>query len=160
MFVYLPRIFFWKGLDIYLSFFKCLKPNILFLVIDSFRADKFSGSNKSSLTPNIDKMIQNGTYFKQAISSADGTLLSWSSLLTALHPFKTGIRSEKLHKINPDIKTYFDILKDQGYYFYSQLPSLSKTVGIFPEFEYEHSFYEYYNTGTIHLCKKIKYIID
>ena len=56
MFVYLPRIFFWKGLDIYLSFFKCSKPNILFLVIDSFRADKFSGSNKSSLTPNIDKI--------------------------------------------------------------------------------------------------------
>ena len=144
MFVYLPRIFFWKGLDIYLSFFKCLKPNILFLVIDSFRADKFSGSNKSSLTPNIDKMIQNGTYFKQAISSADGTLLSWSSLLTALHPFKTGIRSEKLHKINPDIKTYFDILKDQGYYFYclvravrqeslvilSGLPSTTQKQGI------------------------------
>ena len=155
MFVYLPRIFFWKGLDIYLSFFKCLKPNILFLVIDSFRADKFSGSNKSSLTPNIDKMIQNGTYFKQAISSADGTLLSWSSLLTALHPFKTGIRSEKLHKINPDIKTYFDILKDQGYYFYSQLPSLSKTVGIFPEFENEDSFFDYYLTCTKGLGKKI-----
>ena len=60
-----------------------MNPNILFLVIDSFRADKFSGSNKSSLTPNIDKMIQNGAYFKQAISSADGTPLSLASIFTA-----------------------------------------------------------------------------
>lgn len=132
-----------------------MKPNILFLVIDSFRADKFFGSNKSSVTPNMDKMIQNGVYFKQAISSADGTLLSWSSLLTSLHPFKTGIRSEKLHKINPTIKTYFDILKNEGYYFYAQLPTLSKTIGIFPDFENKDGFFDYYLTCSKGLGKKI-----
>ena len=115
MFACLPRIFLWKGLDIYLSFFKCLKPNILFLVIDSFRADKFFGSNKSSLTPNIDKMIQNGVYFKQAISSADGTPLSLASIFTGLHPFKTEINTERLQKINPNLETYYDILKNLNY---------------------------------------------
>ena len=144
MFVYLPRIFFWKGLDIYLSFFKCLKPNILFLVIDSFRADKFFGSNKSSLTPNIDKMIQNGVYFKQAISSADGTPLSLASIFTGLHPFKTEINTERLQKINPNLETYYDILKNLNYNFYGLLPTLQTKLGIFPEFQNENSTFDYY----------------
>ena len=137
-----------------------MQPNILFLVIDSFRADKFSGSNKSSLTPNLDKLVQNGTFFDQAISSADGTLLSWSSMLTGLHPFKTGIRSEKLNKINPNIKTSFDILEEQGYHFYGHLPSLSKTVGIFPEFENNDSYFDYYLTCSKGLGNKILKMLE
>ena len=31
-----------------------IKPNILFLIFDSFRADKISGPDKNSLTPNFD----------------------------------------------------------------------------------------------------------
>lgn len=121
-----------------------MHPNILYIVIDSFRADKFYGENKSSKTPNIDKLIKNGAFFQQAISSADGTLLSWSSMLTGLHPFKTGIRSEKLNKINSNIKTFFDILQEQNYHFYGHLPSLSQTVGIFPEFENKNCTFDYY----------------
>ena len=34
-----------------------MKPNILFLVIDSFRADKFLGKSKTSLTPNLDNLL-------------------------------------------------------------------------------------------------------
>ena len=77
-----------------------MKPNILVLMIDSFRADKFFGSNKSSKTPNIDHLIKTGAYFEQEISSADGSPLSWASILTGLNPFKTGIRYERLQKIN------------------------------------------------------------
>ena len=53
-----------------------MKPNIFFLVIDSLRADKTSGKNKSSITPNLDLLISQGTYFNQAISTADQTGLS------------------------------------------------------------------------------------
>ena len=89
-----------------------MQPNILFIVIDSFRADKFYGNNKSSLTPNMDKLVKNGAYFKQAISSADGTALSLPSIFTGIHPFKTGINGERLQKINPNLETYYDILKN------------------------------------------------
>ena len=37
-----------------------MKPNILFLVIDGLRADRCYGEKKSSITPNIDKLIQDG----------------------------------------------------------------------------------------------------
>jgi len=121
-----------------------MKPNILFILVDSFRADKFFGDNKSSKTPNIDFLVKNGAYFKQAITSADGTILSWASIFTGQHPFKTGIRSEKLQKINPEVKTYYDILKSYGYHFYAQLPTVSKTSGIFPDFKNKNYTFDYY----------------
>ena len=74
------------------------KTNILFIIIDSLRADKFYGSRGGPLTPNFTKLIKNGVYFEQAISSADATLLSWAGIFTAKHPFKTGIRSSRFNK--------------------------------------------------------------
>ena len=47
-----------------------MKPNILFLLIDSLRADKCFGDKKTSITPNLDSLIKNGTYFSQTICSA------------------------------------------------------------------------------------------
>jgi len=111
------------------------KPNVLLVVIDSLRADKFFGTEKTSFTPNFDKMIKNGIYFEQAISSADATLLSWAGLFTGKHPFKTGIRSSRFKKLNKNTTTYFNILKKSGYNFYSFLPISGKVVGIFPDFE-------------------------
>ena len=89
-----------------------MKPNILFLLIDTFRADKFSGKGKTSKTPNLDSLITNGAYFDQAISCGDGTILYWSGLFTGLHPFKTGIKSQGYKKINSNITSYFSILKN------------------------------------------------
>ena len=35
-----------------------IKPNILFLLVDSFRADKCYGKEKTSVTPNLDSLIE------------------------------------------------------------------------------------------------------
>ena len=92
-----------------------MKPNILFLLIDTFRADKFSGKGKTSKTPNLDSLITNGAYFDQAISCGDGTILYWSGLFTGLHPFKTGIKSQGYKKIDSNIKSYFSILENEEF---------------------------------------------
>ena len=68
-----------------------IKPNILFLIFDSFRADKISGSTNNSLTPNFDYIKRNGVVFDHAISSGDGTLVSYAGLFSGKHPFKTGM---------------------------------------------------------------------
>ena len=130
-------------------------PNVLFILLDSCRADKFTGKNKSSFTPNLDKLIEDGAYFSQNISSADGTLLSWASLFTGLHPFKTGIRSEKFHKLDQNVPTFFDTLTQNGYHFYGHLPSISKIVGVFPTFENDDSTFDYYLNMSDGLGKKI-----
>jgi len=50
------------------------KPNILLLVIDSFRADKCIGDSKISITPNLDNLKNNGVSFSQTISTVATTI--------------------------------------------------------------------------------------
>ena len=54
-----------------------LKPNIFFLVIDSLRQDKCLGKSKTSVTPTLDKLIRNGIFFNQNISTAPITVPSF-----------------------------------------------------------------------------------
>lgn len=138
--------------------------NVLLILIDSLRADKFYGENKISITPTIDTLIKNGSYFSQAVSSADGTILSWSGIFTAKYPFKTGVRSSKFNKLNKTVMTYFDPLRKKGYHFYAYLPVLSETVGLFPDFENDDCFYDFFlglsNGLGDKVIKKLKEIKD
>ena len=43
-------------------------PNVIFLMIDSFSSKKFHGKEKTSITPTLDKLVSEGTFFEQAIS--------------------------------------------------------------------------------------------
>ncbi|WP_428326232.1 sulfatase family protein [Nitrosopumilus sp.] len=122
-----------------------MTPNIFFIIIDSLRADKFLGVNSTAITPNIDKLRKQGINFENVISPSDGTLLSWASLFTGLHPFKTGIKPTKQYnKLPSEIPTYFSVLKNQGYNTYGYIPSVSKTIGLFPKFENDDYSYDHY----------------
>ena len=111
-----------------------IKPNILFLIFDSFRADKISGPDKNSLTPNFDYIKKNGVFFDHAISSSDSSLLSLAGLFSGKHPFKTGMRSSKLTKLI-DTTSYLEFLKNYGYKLYGCMPKSSSSLEIIPEFE-------------------------
>ncbi len=121
-----------------------MKPNILFIILDSLRADKFFGNKKTSVTPNLDLLIKQSTYFEKTISTADSTLLAITSIFTSLYPFKTGIRSDRFNKLDKNIVTYFKILKDSGYHLYTHQPTVTKTIGLMPEFENSDSTYDYH----------------
>ena len=96
-----------------------MQPNVFFLDFDSFRADKFMGTSKSSITPNLDKLIKKGTYFSQSITAADGTIISLNATFSSQFPFRTGAKAEKI--ILQD-DNYFDILKKSGYSIYGFVP--------------------------------------
>ena len=111
-----------------------MKPNILFFICDSLRADKVSGTENNSITPNLDYIKKNGVFFDHAISSADGTMLAYAGLFSGKHPFKTGMRSAKLTRLCNTI-SYFEVLKNYDYNLYGCLPRLSASFEIIPEFE-------------------------
>jgi len=108
-----------------------IKPNILFLLLDSFRADKISGPDKNSLTPNFDYIKKNGVFFDHAISSSDGSMLSLAGLFSGKHPFKTGMRSSKLTKL-VDTTSYLEFLKNHGYKLYGDIPKADSLLEIIP----------------------------
>ncbi len=132
-----------------------MKQNIFFLTLDSCRSDKFWGENKTSITPNIDRLIEQGVYFEQTISSADSTLLAITSLFTGKYPFKTGIRSERFNKLKEGVPTFFKILQNNGYHHYGYNPTVTKTIGLMPDFENIDCHYDYHFDLTDGLGEKI-----
>jgi len=73
-----------------------LKPNILFFLIDGLREDKCHGNKKTSVTPHINSLIQNGVYFNQTIYSAPITPPALSSLFTGLYPSEAIILNNEI----------------------------------------------------------------
>jgi arylsulfatase A-like enzyme len=120
------------------------KPNILLIVIDSLRSDKCISKNLSSITPNIDFLIKNGTAFPNTISSAAATAVAMSSIFTGLPPFKIGMDTINYHKLSPDIETYVKILKNNGYKTYATAPSVAEDFGLICDFENSDSTYRNY----------------
>ena len=100
-----------------------MKPNILFLVYDMFKAEKCYGKKKTSLTPNLDYLIKQGTYFEQAISGSDHTTTAIGAIFTGLYPIKTGIYG-KIGFINENTTDYLQNLKQNGYSIYMTVPDL------------------------------------
>jgi len=98
------------------------KHNILFVLVDSLRADKLFGDAKTANTPNIDKLIKNGVYFEQAITCADGTMLSLASMFTGLYPFHTGLDGKSFNKFSSKTRTYFNDLRKNGYQVFAKIP--------------------------------------
>ena len=131
-----------------------MKPNIIFLIIDSFRSDKFF-NHGTTKKPNIDNLLKNGTYFANAISSADATILSWSTIFTGKYPFNTGIRSSRFNKLNNEVQTIFDYLKSSNYSFYGFFPTFSETINLFPTFTNENHLYDFTETLDTGLGEKI-----
>ena len=120
------------------------KPNILFIVIDSLRADKVFGKNKTSKIPNIESLIKNGVYFEQAICSTPATGVSVSSIFTGLYPFKIGMGSEKYQKFNPKIRSCVQILKENDYNTYATSPEITNDLGVTHDFENPDKSYNNY----------------
>ena len=124
-----------------------MKPNILFLVIDSLRADKFFGNTKTSITPNIDKLTKKGIYFENNVSTADGTVLGLSSLFTGLYPFKTGVTTRRYDSLEPSITTLFSILTNQGYHAYGCVHKIIEKMKLLDAFQknFSHTYDGYLN---------------
>jgi len=112
-----------------------MKPNILFLVIDSLRSDQCYDENKTSITPNIDSLIKQGIYFSQTISSIASTSPSMGSIFTGIFPFKTGMSNNTYEKLNSTIPTYVEHLKKNGYATFATTSEINSFLGITEDFD-------------------------
>ena len=131
-----------------------MKSNIFFLSIDSLRQDKCLGKSKTSDTPNLDKLIQNGTFFNQIVSTAPISMPSLSSIFTGLYPFEcTTVDSIRGHKgnlfnLNQNLPTFFDDLIKSGYHTYAIIPEVLKYTNIsklFTNVKFFNSFVTLYD---------------
>jgi len=112
-------------------------PNILFIGIDSFRGDKFYGKKKSSKTPNIDKLLQNGVYFDQHISVSDGSYTCMGAIFTSLYPFQSGITTVSAYSKSTKI---FDNFRKLGYGLYGTAPCTPFFINLIDGFDEKENF--------------------
>ena len=124
-----------------------LKPNILFLLIDGLRADKCNGNKKTSVTPHIDSLIQNGVYFNQTICSAPVTFASLASVFTGLPACEAVILNNEIFTMNQKRKNYAEHLKEMGYTTYAFLAE-SASMGLGNRI-FEENVYKYPYTDTL-----------
>ena len=114
-----------------------MKPNILFIGIDSFRGDKCYGKNKSSKTPNIDKLIAKGVYFDQHISASDGSYTCVGAIFTSLYPFQTGITTVSAWTKSTKI---FEKFRELGYGLYGTAPCTPFFINLIEKFNEKENF--------------------
>jgi len=131
-----------------------MKPNILFFLLDSVRADKFHSDNKTSVTPNLDALVKKGAYFTQAISSTDATILSLSSFFNSSYPFR--LNNSRTWKILLKKNNNLEILKKNGYRIFGTVPGVESMAIVSELCENEDNEYNVLDAEDKHSRKHIE----
>ena len=146
---------------------KRLRPNIIVIVLDTARAMNFScyGYDRNT-SPHIDRLAEEGTLFKNAISPSPWTLPAHVSLFTGMHPSEHGMTEDRISdgrnifamSADQEFGNFLpEILKGAGYQTvgFSNNPWIGRNFGFDRGFE---NLYEIWNpsTGQSLLIKTLK----
>ncbi|MGF1568726.1 MAG: sulfatase [Nodosilinea sp.] len=92
------------------------RPDILFLVLDTQRADRLSCYGYPQPTsPNLDAIAAEATRFTQAVAAAQWTVPSHASMFTGLYPSEHGM-VQSYSVMPPQLPTLAERLQASGYY--------------------------------------------
>ena len=134
--------------------------NIYLILLDSLRADHVYGNNKSSITPNLDLLVSQGTNFTNAFSASDHTGVSWLAIISALFPINSKTNP---YKFNSSIKTFVEIFKANNYQTFCFFPDISFFKILSEKFDdsiiYEYSDRDQYSKNKEKRFRQLKQII-
>ena len=92
-------------------------------------------------------MIQDGTYFNQAISSSDYTISGYGSIFTGLYPVNAGKKGVSYHKLFSKVPNYITHLKKYGYHTIATMDSNFLKFGFSEYFDNTDLGYDRTTTG-------------
>ena len=112
------------------------EPNVLFLILDSLRADRVScyGHDRET-TPALDEFAQTATRYEQAYTPAPWTLPTHCSLFSGLYPSEHGVTNafpDSSLRLPASTPTLAEKLSERGYRTagFSNNPWVGKTAGL------------------------------
>src|SRR5262245_9458043 len=92
-------------------------PNVLFIVVDTLRADHLSCYGYTRQTsPRLDRFAQEGALFENAYATSSWTAPSHASLLTGRYPHEHGVETKTPYALSDGrYPTLAEALKERGY---------------------------------------------
>ncbi|MEE2662586.1 MAG: sulfatase [Myxococcota bacterium] len=133
------------------------RPNILFVVWDTVRADRMSlYGHRRETTPKVDAWAQQALVFDDAISAAGYTVPSHASMFTGLLPSEH-CTSGEASTLGEEHTTLAELLRDAGYatFLYSENPHLSSHRRLTQGFERsEHPWSDRYFERALQILKQ------
>ncbi len=114
------------------------RPNILWIVWDTVRADRMSlyGHSRDT-TPNLDRRSESARVYNCSAVSC-WTVPSHASMFTGLFPSEHGVNTLN-SRLDDRFETVAEILRDEGYqtYLFSANPSVSRRLNLSQGFQTE-----------------------
>src|SRR3954469_21938918 len=80
--------------------------------------------SRGAQIPTIDRLIADGVGFDTCIATATTTSPSMGTLFTGTLPPVHGIRSLRGYKLNGDVATLAEVLRDAGYHTHAEVTGL------------------------------------
>ena len=93
-----------------------MQRNVLFIMVDCMRADIISDRRRYPSLPTLDGLLQRSSSFGATIAAATTTTPSVATMLTGRYPSQHGIRSLLGYKLQPEVRTLAEVLREQGYH--------------------------------------------
>ncbi|MBW2287238.1 MAG: sulfatase-like hydrolase/transferase [Deltaproteobacteria bacterium] len=115
--------------------------NLLFVLIDTLRADRLSAYGyRRETSPNIDALAATGVRFAENLSQSSWTKCSMASLWTGSYPARTGV-TRAPQVISENARMPAEILKDAGFRTYA----IWRNGWIRPGFGFSQGFEVYHS---------------
>jgi arylsulfatase A-like enzyme len=96
-------------------------PNILLIVADCGRSDKWLGKGRSTKTPNLDALCRSGAAFPNTITEKSLTTPSFATLLTGCYSYRHGIHQVWGYRLGEQVPLLTTILAGMGYHTYAEV---------------------------------------
>jgi arylsulfatase A-like enzyme len=96
-------------------------PNILLIVTDCARSDKWLGANRHVRTPNLDKLAAGGVALTTAITEKSCTTPSFSTLLTGEYSPKHGVHLVWGYRLPESVPMLTEAFAKHGYHTYAEV---------------------------------------
>ena len=115
-------------------------PNILLVLIDCARSDKWLGPGRTTRTPHLDEFASRGAAFPTMIAEKSFTAPAVASLLTGQYSPRHGVHMAWGYRLRQDVPPLTGILRGMGYTTYAEATgALLPEMGFgdcFDRFEY------------------------
>ncbi len=96
-------------------------PNILLVVVDCGRSDKWLGPGRTTVTPNVDELAARGVAFPTTITEKSCTTPSFSTLLTGLYSPRHGVHLVWGYRLGQHVPMLTHVLAGRGYHTYAEV---------------------------------------